>query len=176
MMLLPSFTPSKRAIEWARAEEAAGDANKTNGFTNFSDRRWTGFLGEWYFGRWLQERGVVFRRLGGNDTNIDFIVGKLKVGIKTCGAAGSFSDQHVVNVYDRHRESSPERLFFVGHVGLETVRSVVMLGGLGRDEFFNRATFVPAGGMLNPTTVAENDVWNLPVGDLAPPRTTKSAP
>lgn len=165
----PEFSPSPEAMAWAKAEEARGDAEKSNGFKNFSERRWLGFLGEWYFARWLRMLGIPFQRHGGSNTSVDFVVRDRTVGVKCCGANGGFTDNHVVNVYERHRELSPEILYFVGHIGLELPTTILMLGSLAREEYFDQATFIPAGGKLNPVTVAENDVWNLPVGKLRPP-------
>lgn len=164
-----AYSPTEKALDWARKECCELDRVKPNDMPNFSERRYLGFLGEWYFARWLRERGVRFSRNGGADGLPDFTIRGLGIGVKTVGARGGFTERHVCSIYERHRQTGPTRLFFVGHIGLERPTSMVMLGGMWAGDFFRRATWVPKGARINPTTIALNDVWNLAIGKLWTP-------
>ncbi len=173
-------TPSAETLEWAQWVLAEGDKSKPNDMRNFSNRRFQGFVAECAFHRWLERELVDHIWNGSTDPKPDFELGAAGVGLptgvglKSCGSESAWRPSHVVNVYERHREHSPQELFFVGFEQPGAVRpndpTVVLLGGLPAATYFKLAEFVPKGGMLNPIVRAENDVWNLRTRELEPPR------
>ncbi len=165
--------PSQETLAWARRVEAEGDKRKPNDMPNFSGRRYQGFVAERAFDLWLEQERVKRQWNGQTDPRPDFELGPVGVGVKCCGSMRAWRAELVVNVYERHREHALRELFFVGfeHPGaVERDRpTVVLLGGLPKEEYFERATFVRAGELLNPIVTAKNDVWNLPTAALQQP-------
>jgi hypothetical protein len=166
-------TPSEETLKWARRVEAEGDRTKPNDMLNFSERRYQGFVAERAFDTWLEHEQMSRVWNGQTDPKPDFELGLIGVGVKCCGSMRRWRPQLVVNVYERHREHPLQELFFVGFEHPGAVKrdgpTVVLLGGLPAEAYFARATFVRAGGQLNPRVIAENDVWNLQTSELQPP-------
>lgn len=165
--------PSKETLDWARRVEAEGDKHKPNDMPNFSERRYQGFVAERAFDLWLTQERDEHIWNGQTDPRPDFELGPLGVGVKCCGSMRAWRPDLVVNVYERHRGHALHELFFVGFEHPGAVKpdrpTVVLLGGLPTEEYFQRATFVRAGEPLNPVVIAKNDVWNLPTAALQPP-------
>jgi hypothetical protein len=140
---------------------------------NFSERRYQGFVAERAFDLWLEQEQMECRWNGNTDPLPDFEIGQVGVGVKCCGSMQPWRSRLVVNVYERHREHALHELFFVGFEHAGAVKpetpTVVLLGGLPKEEYFERATRIPAGGRLNPKVIAKNEVWNLPTADLQQP-------
>lgn len=130
-------------------------------------------MAERAFDLWLEQERMEYRWNGNTDPRPDFEMGPVGVGVKCCGSMRAWRPELVVNVYERHREHALHELFFVGFEHPGAVKrehpTVVLLGGLPKEEYFERAMCVPAGGKLNPKVTAKNEVWNLPTAALHPP-------
>lgn len=165
--------PSDETLKWALAVEAKGDMHKPNDMPNFSERRYQGFVAERAFDRWLDQEDMRHNWNGDTDFKPDFELGPIAVGVKCCGSKRSWKPWLVVNVYERHRRHPLHELFFVGweHPGAvnRDRPTVVLLGALAAEEYFERARFVRKGENLNRLVIAKNDVWNLPTSELQPP-------
>lgn len=167
-------TPSDETLAWARRMEAEGDKTKPNDMRNFSKRRYQGFVGERAFDVWLRSLSVTHEWHGQTDAKPDFELGAVSVGLKSCGSKRAWRPDLVVNVYERHREHPLRELFFAGFEHPGAVKqdrpTVVLLGGLPTETYFELATFVSKGEQLNPKVIAENDVWNLRTSKLEAPQ------
>ncbi len=169
--------PSNETVEWAIQTTAAGDRTKPNNMLNFSKNRAGGLVAEKAFHLWLEERQVAHVWNGGTDPKPDFQIGSLRVGVKECGRNDKpWNPRLVVNIYHRHKPLPLDEVFFVGYERITGKKTpeidkerVVLLGGLTKDDYFDKATLVRKGGQINPDTPAQNDVWNLKTRLLEPP-------
>lgn len=156
-------------IERAKAERSARDATGVPNRGPGTEKRWVGTLAELGVAAWLRRAGADFEHHGGIDSLPDFHVAGRGVGLKCRTATQEFRPSFVVNVFDhdiKHREQDGE-FFFTAFV--ESSNTLLLLGGMSREEFVQRAFYVAEGELINPYRRAATSTWSIRADRLESP-------
>ncbi len=131
--------------------------------------RWVGELSEIAVSAWLTDEGIDFERHGGVDELPDFTVAGASVGVKCRTAQNApFRSGYVVNVHDYCRARPDRELLFCVYE-MPPRNRLLIVGGITTAAFFDEATFVAEGALINPYRPASEATWNLPEDRLVRP-------
>jgi hypothetical protein len=168
-----SFVVEPADIARAKEIRARRDRRYANLFEEAaSDERWVGELGEISFARWLAAERMPFTWLEDDVAaagNSDFLVGGLRVGVKTVKRKVAVRSDYTAQITERHSREPVDAFFFLSYE--YPLQCMWLLGGCSRAYFLEKATRFGAGEQVHASyTIRERHaILNIPIALLTSP-------